>query len=143
VGAEEVEMYGNELLIHNPLNQVIEVRVRKRENQTDLVSEVLCDQKPIMWTTETNHLVFGERIRPRSESHFQVVYREQDDTGKLGRSLPFELSVAVRRILSEFRDDYLSKNRFLSTTVATLKDVLTKANYDEQDGKHGGRHLIF
>ena len=40
VGAEEVEMYGNELLIHNPLDQAINVHVRKRETAADLVAEV-------------------------------------------------------------------------------------------------------
>jgi hypothetical protein len=46
----------------------------------------------------------------------------------VGRSLRFELSVAMRRILSEVRDQYLSKSRFLSTTAASLKNVVTRAN---------------
>ena len=128
VGVEEVEMYGNELVIDNPSDQVIEVWVRKRENQADLVAEILCDGKPVMWTSEVDHLVFGERIGPRSERRFQVVYRERANAGKMDRSLRFELSVAVRRILCEFRDDYLSGSSFLSTTSASLKNVLTKAN---------------
>ena len=123
---EEVEMYGNELLIDNPSGQSIDVRVRKRESQADLVAEVRCDQKPIMWTTEGDHFVFDERIGPRNERHFQVLYREQPETESLNRSLRFEVSVAARRFLSEFRDDYLSRSRFLSTTAASLKDVITK-----------------
>ena len=125
-GVEEVEMYGNELLIDNPSGQSINVHVRKRENQPDLVAEVRCDQKPVMWTTEEDHLVFDERIGPCSERHFQVLYREQAETENLNRSLRFEVSVAARRLLSEFRDDYLSRSRFLSTTVASLKNVITK-----------------
>jgi hypothetical protein len=126
MGVEGVEMYGSELLIDNPLDQVINVHVRKRENQADLVAEVRCDQKPVMWTTEDGHLVFEERIGPCSERHFQVFYRKQDEAEKVGRSLRFELSVAARRILSEFRDDYLSRSRFLSATAASLKNVITK-----------------
>lgn len=126
VGAEEVEMYGNELVIHNPLDHVINVHVRKRENQADLVAEVRCDQKPVKWTTEADHLVFNERIGPCSERHFQVFYREQEKTEKVDPSLRFELSVAVRRILSEFRDDYLSRSRFLGATAASLKNAFTK-----------------
>lgn len=128
VGVEEIEMFGNELLIHNPSDQVINVHVRKRENEADCVAEVQCDQKPIMWTTKGDHLVYDGRIEPRSERHFQVSYREQDDREKLARSLRFEVSVAVRRILSEFRDGYISRSHFLSTTAASLKNMLTKAN---------------
>ena len=127
VGGEEIEMYGSELLVHNPLDQVVNVQVRKREPRADLVAEVRCDQEPVMWTTEADHLVFHERIEPRSERHFQVFYRAQDESEKVDRTLSFEVSVAARRLLSEFRDDYLSKSSFLSTAAAGLKNALTKA----------------
>jgi hypothetical protein len=128
VDLEEVEMYGNELRITNPSDHVLNVHVRKRENKVDLVTEVRCDQKPVRWTTEADHLVFDEAICPHGERHFQVFYREQEDTEKLGRSLHFELSVAIRRILCEFRDDHLSKSRFLSSTAASLNNALRKAS---------------
>jgi hypothetical protein len=127
-GVQEVEMYGNELLIDNPSDQVIEVRVRKRENQVDLVAEILCDGKPVSWAAEADHLVLGERIQPRSKKRLQVVYREQPEAEELNRSLRFELSVAARRILCEFRDEYLSRSRFLTTTAASLRNALTKTS---------------
>ena len=127
-GVEEVEMYGNELVIDNPSNEVIEVCVRKRENQADDVAEIFCDEKPVAWKNEFDHLVFGERIEPRSERRFQVLYREQANTAKMDRSLRFELSVAVRRVLCEFRDNYLSGSRLLSTTSESLKNLLTKVS---------------
>ena len=34
-GVEEVEMYGNELLMNNPSDQEIELRVRKKEKRAD------------------------------------------------------------------------------------------------------------
>jgi hypothetical protein len=126
-GAEELEMYSNELLIENPSDQAIEVRIRKRKSQDDLASEILCDGKPVMWTTEVEHFVFGERIGSHSEKCFRVVYPEQAHTGKVRRSLHFELAVAARRILSEFRDDYLSTSRFLSVLIERLKSVPRKA----------------
>jgi hypothetical protein len=128
VGVEEVEMYGNELLIDNLSDQAIDVRVHKREDQADLVAGILCDGKPVTWTSNVDRLIFGDRISPRSQIRFQVVYEEEADARKVNRSLRFELSVAVRRILSEFRDDYLSRNRFLSTTSASLKNVFTKVD---------------
>jgi hypothetical protein len=126
-GPEEAEMYGSELVVANPLNQAIEVRVRKKRSQDDVVSEILCDGKSAEWTTELNRLVFGERISANSEKCFRVVYQEPAHTGNEHRSLRFELAVAVRRILSEFRDDYLSRSRFLKVPTNKLKDVLQKS----------------
>jgi hypothetical protein len=126
-GAEEVEMYGNELLVDNPLDQAIEVRIRKRKSQDDPVSEILSDEKPMMWAIEEGHLVFGERIGTRCEKRFRMVNQEQAHAGKVPRSLRLELSVAARRILSEFRDDYLARSRFLSAPTDRLKSVLKKA----------------
>jgi hypothetical protein len=127
-GVEEVEMYGNELLIDNPSDEAIYVRIRKRESQADLIAEALCDEKPTRWAVEEDHLVLGERIRPRSEGRLRVVYREQQAVaGEMGRSLRFELAVAARRFLCEFRDDYLSRSRSLTTTAASLKNALSKA----------------
>jgi hypothetical protein len=126
-GAEEIEMYGNELLVDNPSDQAIEVRIRKRKSQDDLASEILCDENPVMWATEGEYFVFGERISPRSAKRFRVVYQEQAHAGKVHRSLRFELAVAVRRILSEVRDDYLSRSRFLGVPAGRLKSVFSKA----------------
>lgn len=125
---EEVEMYGNELLIKNPLDQEIRVHIRKKENVAASVADVRCDQKSINWTSQADNLTFEERIEPFSERHFQVFYRRRDEAEQVYRSLHFELSVAARRILSEFRDDYLSRSHFLSTTAASLRNVLTKAS---------------
>ena len=128
VCAEEVEMYGAELLLDNPSDQTIEVRIRKRESQANLISEILCDEKPVIWAADFDYLMFGERILPHSERRFQVIYREQADATVIRRSLRYEMCVAARRMLSEFRDDYLSKSRFLSATATRLKSAFTRAN---------------
>jgi hypothetical protein len=108
MGVNEVDMYGNELLIHNPLDQVMNVHVRKRENKANFVSEVNCDEGSIAWTTNGDYVFFSEKMLPHSDRMVQVVYRDYDDTAQASRSLSFELSVAARRILSEIRDEYLS-----------------------------------
>jgi hypothetical protein len=126
-GVEEVEMYGNELLVDNPTDQSIEARIRKKRSQDDLISEILSDETPVTWTTEGEHFVFGDRIGSHSEKCFRVVYREKAHAGKVRRSLRFELAVAMRRILSEFRDDHLSTSRLLSAPVEKLKSALKKS----------------
>jgi len=124
---EEIEMYGTELRVDNPSDQTIEVTIRKRESQIAFVSEVLCDGGPVAWMADSEQLVFSERIPPGIEKHFRVLYR-QADTERIDRSLPYEVSVALRRVLSEFRDDYLSKSQLLSATAGKFRAVRAKTN---------------
>jgi hypothetical protein len=125
-GVEQVQMYGNELLIGNPTGQSIEVKICKKKSQDDLICEILCDEKPVTWSTEVENFVIGERIGSHSEKCFRVVYREQAPGGRARRSLHLELAVAARRILSEFRDDYLSTSRLLTAPAERLKSALKK-----------------
>jgi hypothetical protein len=128
VGAEEVEMYGTELRIDNPSDESVYVKIRKRESHASLVSEILCDEKPVLWTSDVHHIIFADRILPRSEKHFKIIYRSQTENGIINRSLRYEISVMVRRVLSELRDDYLSKSRFLSAAAGGIKGAFIRNN---------------
>jgi hypothetical protein len=126
-GVEEVEMYGNELLIGNPSDRPLEVNIRKRKSESEAVSDVRCDGSPMKWTTDDEFLVFGERIPPHGEKRFHVVYNEPALAGNVQRSVRYEISVAVRRMLSEFRDDYIARSNFLSGSADMLRKMLKKA----------------
>jgi hypothetical protein len=125
--SEEVEMYGNELLLRNRSDRTMDVTIRKRKSQNDLVSEILCGEKPIAWAAEAGYFMFAERIAAYEEKRFRVGYQEQRPQEIPPRSLRLELNVAARRILSEIGDQYLSTNRFLSRPAARMKSLLRKA----------------
>lgn len=127
-GKEAIEMYGSELLIDNSFEQAIDVHILKRENEADIVAEVLCDQKPIMWKAGGGHLVFEATVAPRSERLIRVLYQNQDELVRVERRLRIELAVAIRRLLSEARDEYFSRNRFLNRAASKMKNLLTKTN---------------
>jgi hypothetical protein len=124
---DEVEMYGNELLVGNHSDRTMDVTIRKRKGQNDLVSEILCDEKPIAWAAEGGYFMFVEPIGSHQEKRFRVIYAEQLPHGVPTRSLRLELNVAARRILSEIGDQYLSTNRLLSAPAARMKSLLRKA----------------
>jgi hypothetical protein len=127
-GVKEVEMFGNELLVNNPFERVLDVQVSKKEHRPALVDQVRWDGAPVAWTTDADQLVYNGTLKASSERELRVVYREQDRAVRINRPLRFELSVASRRMLSEFRDGYLSRSRLLTTTAANVKTVLTRAN---------------
>lgn len=123
---EQLEMYGAELLVSNSSDQSIDVRIRKKMSQQDLPCEILCDERPTAWAAEAEHLIFGESIAPHSERCFKVLFPEAAAANSERRSLRFEATVAARRILSEFRDEYLSTNRFLRIPAERIKAVIMK-----------------
>jgi hypothetical protein len=127
-GSQDLEMYANESIIDNPSEHAIEVRICKRKSDDDVASEILRDGMPVKWTTTNEHFVFSGRIEPRSESSFRVVCLEQTVYGNARRSLRFEAGVAARRLLSEFRDNYVATNWFLSASANKLKGMIRKAN---------------
>jgi hypothetical protein len=126
-GVEELEMYGSELVVNNLSDRAIKVSIRKRKSPDDTASGMLCDQNPVLWAIEGRYFVFAEEIGPHTEKCFRVVLPEQADARTDRRSLRFELAVAVRRILSEFRDNYLSTSQILSGPAERLKNALKKA----------------
>lgn len=125
---DEVEMYGNDLLISNRSEHSTEVKVRKREDHPELITEILCDAEPVAWKIDNGYVIFAEKISPRHERRFQLVYQQKGGSAKVNRPLRFELSVAARRMLSEFRDNYLSQSSFLSASAASLRNLLARAN---------------
>ena len=70
-GVKQVEMFGNELLVNNPFERMLNVEVRKKEKQPAFIDQVQCDQTPITWTTNTDHLSITEHWRPGARESFE------------------------------------------------------------------------
>ncbi len=124
---EEVEMYANELLVTNPSDRPVQLAIRKRASADDRISGIKSNGEPLAWSLDAQRLTFREQISARSDKLFRVDYGQRSRTDKLHRTLRLELSVALRRVLSEFRDDYVAKNRILSIPAGILKSMLRKA----------------
>ena len=120
---EELEMYGNELLVENSTDRPVRLSVRKRKSEDSPISGITCNGQSVTWTNRDNHHSFEMQLQPLSQERIRTLY-EQSLPEAAGRSLQFELAVAARRILSEFRDEYLSTNRFLSAPAHHFSKVL-------------------
>jgi len=105
---EEIEMYGSELVADNPASLPVEVTVRKREENAAMISGVSSREGSIPWSLNGGQLVFGGRIQPDEQAFFAVTYKPAPKSATR-RSVGLEASVAARRLLSEFRDEYLQK----------------------------------
>jgi hypothetical protein len=105
--AEDIQMYGSELIAENRSGAPVTVRVSKREDDETVVSAVERDQQRIAWGFEDGRVVIGDQIDPGGQASFKLAYRAPATARPVRRTLGFEVSVAARRLLSEFRDEYL------------------------------------
>lgn len=113
-GGDHIEMYGNELLIANATDVPMTIHVRKREQDPRHVREVN-DGQSVLWGSDAHALVFEVEIPARGERLVTIEYREYPAVGVWRRSLRHELAVTARRLLSEFRDEYVQRMRLQRT----------------------------
>jgi hypothetical protein len=104
----EIEMFGTELLFRNPMNAEVDVVIRKKERETDAVIDVLCSSASASFMVEAGQIVVRDRIWPHAEFKVKVHYGEQSLAKPTARPLSVEMLVALRRIASEVRDEYLA-----------------------------------
>lgn len=126
--SEELQMYASELTVNNETDRPMSVEVRKKETLKDSIRGISCEKMPVAWDFRTNHLVFTEKIPARAEKCFKVDYLEPAMTDSARRSLRFTLSVASRRLFSEFRDNCISKSPLLTTVAQRMKSRLRSAS---------------
>jgi hypothetical protein len=127
-GTVEFHMYGNELIVENPSDEQMKIKISRRVGRDAPKPQIHCGGKAIEWTKDGEALVFWAQIEPRSEKLFRLLWEETPNLGEERRSLGLEFAVAARRILSEFRDNYLSINEFLSIPAQKLKHVLKRGH---------------
>lgn len=125
---KDVQMFASELQVSNPSDQGLTVQVRKMEAETSRVVRVQSDEELVSWTSDEAQMVWNATVKAGGHRNFRVDYQQQEAPVRTNRPWRFELSVAGRRILSEFRDDYVSKSTFLKTTAAGLKTVISKVH---------------
>jgi hypothetical protein len=121
-GKQEIQMYGNELQVVNTSDHATETTIRKRIGRDDVVSEIRGGDKTIsVMETGDGHVAFRDQIAARSEKRFRVIYQGRTRTGTADRSLRFKLEVSARRVISELRDNYLSRSSFRRAPANRLK----------------------
>jgi hypothetical protein len=105
----DIRMFGAELSIQNPASIGIDVTIRKRECKTDRIAEVRCNSAATRSDCVDGEIIVHQRLESRGELRVEVQYKDSVAAEKVSRPLSFEVSVAMRRILSELRDEYLAR----------------------------------
>ncbi|MGH9240961.1 MAG: hypothetical protein ACRD3G_23210 [Vicinamibacterales bacterium] len=112
----QARMYGSQLLLTNPGTRPSVYHVHKLERQPASVSAVTVDGHDIAWSVAGEDIAFPCVVPARGEILVHVRYRDERSQ-QTSDSVKYQLSVAARRVLSEFRDEYVRKLQPAPTPV--------------------------
>jgi hypothetical protein len=108
-GVTEVQMFGAEVLLTNSTTSSQQFRVRKLENDPTAVVRVSENQADANWHVNADGLHVQSIVPAAAQSLLTVTYDSELPARSARLSPKYELTVAARRILSEFRDEYVHK----------------------------------
>jgi hypothetical protein len=110
-----VKVYANSVIICNFYDLPKKMIITKYEKSTIPIKSVSINGTKVLHKVENNFLVINTHIAPKSSLSVEIRYMDYD-LGKCQeeiKSFKKKLKTYVRRLLSEFRDNYISKNDFL------------------------------
>ena len=123
-GTIVTRMFGSTLMLANPFSEARAVAVIKQESDAQCVLDVSVNRTAVDYHVGTGLLSFGFTMGPESTATIRIRYRNDQEARLERRRLKHGLEIAVKRHLSEFRDNYVSKNDFLSRSATRIKRLL-------------------
>jgi hypothetical protein len=117
----QVEMYGSELRLANKSTEAKSFAVGRRESDPSSVAAVLADAQPLPWDRAGGSIRFKIEVKPQHTVMVRIVFREGPEGGIASEGLSYEVKTALRRYLSEVRDNYLMKIQQLGGQLRLFK----------------------
>ena len=107
--------------LRNPTDRRCSFSLMKPET-TDSVTEVVWGKRSIPFEVKSGHLRCEVEAAPGQEQELKVVYREVPKNPHRP-SIKYRSKVFVRRLLSDARDNYLSRSSFLLAAARKAKKI--------------------
>jgi hypothetical protein len=107
-GAIEIEMYGLDLDLRNHLGERKHFKVRKKEREPDSIHEVRIGSSEVSWEASGGYIYFETELDPGEQAAISIRFRGHDQGGRTTDTLAYRVKTALRRYLSEVRDNYVS-----------------------------------
>jgi hypothetical protein len=116
----KIKLYASNSLVHNTFDKVNNYSVVKDETSNVPIRAVLVNGKEVPYQIEKGQLKMNIEVQPKQCAEVEIVYQDispgQKECGGMGTNT----KVLVRRYLSEIRDNYIDKNRLLSSLSRRL-----------------------
>jgi hypothetical protein len=117
-------MFAERLIIRNIEVEPLQVFIAKEEADIASLKAVTVNQEAVDYDYTNGYLQFTVNVLAKKAAEICCTYRENASRFVSSEPISYTLKVAVRRYLSEFRDNYVSCNDFLYSTAAFAKRLL-------------------
>ena len=118
----EVRFFTDEFLMSNPDAEPRTVRFRRRLPQSTDIEFITVNGAPVSFARDGEFVGFEARLEGKGVAAVRLSRRPVPMPDIISRSWTYSAGVAVRRLSSEIRDNWLSRNR----TVLKLANRLAK-----------------
>jgi hypothetical protein len=119
-----VEMYGTNLIYRNSLGSPNGTTFLKEESDFDCVKEVTVNGQRIDYLRQNGHLKFQVAVPPDQSAELRIIYSGGPRFPVSQDGVKYRAKAVLRRYLSEFRDNYLSRNELLQQGAVRIKEAL-------------------
>ena len=113
-GEVEIEMYGRELWLSNPADEMRRFHVRKREADPAAIGQVEADACLVAWVAREDGIRFELELAPGESRLIRIIYCDVPAMASREESWRERAQVMLRRYLSEIRDNYVTRRPFAS-----------------------------
>lgn len=123
-GAALVRIFANHLTIENSSAEPFEAVMVKQEADPDRVEAVVVNETPVGFGFEQEQMQFKVSIPPREVSEIRITYDPAKTPELWDDGMTNKAKISLRRYLSEFRDNYLSRSDLLHSGAARARNFL-------------------
>jgi hypothetical protein len=96
----------------------------KQESDVDCVQGVTINGAPVDYLHQGGALQFEVQVPPNDIAEVRVLYAGGQSLPACEDGLQYKAKAVLRRYLSEFRDNYLSRNAHLQQGAVRIKEAL-------------------
>jgi len=119
-----VEMYGSSLAYNNSRGSVEPTIFTKEERDWEHVQGVTVNGLSVDYFHHGGYLRFGAMIPPNENAEVRIVYSAESTLPANEEGVNYRAKAVLRRYLSEFRDNYLSRHAYLHQGALRIKEAL-------------------
>jgi len=119
-----VEMYGSSLAYNNSRGSLEPTIFTKEEGDWERVQAVTVNGVSVDYFHHGGYLRFGAMIPPNENAEVRIVYSAEPTLPSNEEGVNYRAKAVLRRYLSEFRDNYLSRHAYLQQGALRIKEAL-------------------
>jgi hypothetical protein len=108
----ELEMFGSELRLDNPSSTRKRYVICKKESEPGAVTGVKANSQPVAWGYVGDRITFELELEAGETKVISIDFAELRGSEFKGESPTYRVKATARRLLSEFRDNYIARKPF-------------------------------